>query len=143
MKALTLIIALLGHHTHSTAPELGEAIDTVCAGDRDCILDAVATCYMETRCRVGICREGGSDCGPFQQIARYADHPALVGMSNGGRMAVLRDDVQVATEQWKIKRDKYKARHGDRWPYRYNGSPRAEQYLEHWERVRARAEGLQ
>lgn len=140
MKALALIIALLGHHTHDTAPELADAIDAVCDGDRDCTLDAVATCYVETRCQMHLCERNG--CGPFQQLARYVDHPAIVGMSNSGRRAVLASDPQIAAEQWLIKRDKYRARHGDTWPRRYNGSDRAEQYLQHWNRIRARAEGV-
>lgn len=140
MKALALILFLLGHHTHETAPELADAIDAVCEGDRECLLDAVATCYVETRCQMSLCERNG--CGPFQQLARYADHGALTPLDNAGRREVLANDPQVAAEQWKIKRDKYRARHGDTWPRRYNGSARAEQYLEHWNRVRARAEGV-
>lgn len=140
MKALALIIALLGAHTHETAPELATAIDEVCAEDRACLLDAVATCYVETRCQMHLCARNG--CGPFQQLARYVDHPELVGMTHSGRRAVLASDPQIAAEQWLIKRDKYRARHGAAWPRRYNGSDRAEQYLEHWNRVRARAEAV-
>lgn len=139
MTALPLIIALLGPHVHESAPELATAIDAVCA-DRSpaCVLDAVATCYVETRCQMHLCGRNG--CGPFQQLARYADHESLVGMTNSGRRAVLASDPQIAAEQWLIKRDKYRARHGETWPRRYNGSDRAEQYLQHWRRVRARAE---
>lgn len=142
MKALALamIVFLLGHHTHETAPKLADAIDTVCDGDVECVLDAVATCYVETRCQMHLCERNG--CGPFQQLARYADHPALVDLSNNLRRVRLAESPRIAAEQWKIKRDKYKARHGDAWPRRYNGSDRAEQYLEHWNRIRARAEVL-
>ena len=138
MKALVLILSLLGAHTHETAPELADAIDTVCEGDRECVLDAVATCYVETRCQMHLC--GSNGCGPFQQLARYVDHPSLVGYTNNTRRVLLAESPRFAAEQWKIKRDKYKARHGDAWPRRYNGSDRAEEYLQHWRRVRARAE---
>lgn len=138
MKALTLIIALLGHHTHDTAPELAGAIDAVCDGSDRCVLDAVATCYVETRCQMHLCERNG--CGPFQQLARYADHRELTPHDNAGRRRILEADPRVAAEQWKIKRDKYRARWGARWPWRYNGSARAEQYQQHWMRVRARAE---
>lgn len=141
MKALALIIALLGHHTHDTAPELADAIDAVCDGDRECVLDAVATCYVETRCQMHLCERNG--CGPFQQLARYADHDALIGMTNSERRAILAEDPRIAAEQWKIKRDKYRARHGEMWPRRYNGSENRERYLQHWNRVRARAEGVE
>lgn len=140
MTAYLLILALLGPHTHATAGELGAAIDAVCACDHECTLDAVATCYMETRCQLGLCGRNG--CGPFQQLPRYVSHEALVGMGDSGRRAALRDDAQLAAEQWKLKRDRYKARFGARWPARYNGSARAEQYLDNWTRVRARAEGV-
>lgn len=138
MKALVLIIALLGHHAHETAPELADAIDAVCDEDRECVLDAVATCFVETRCQMHLCARNG--CGPFQQLARYADHDALISVTHSARRVMLASDPQIAAEQWKIKRDKYKARHGIMWPRRYNGSERAEQYLQHWLRVRARAE---
>lgn len=140
MKSLTLILALLGPHTHPTAPEVAEAIDTVCAGDRDCTLDAVATCWMETRCRMHVCREGGTDCGPFQQLARYADHPELVTLSTADRMHVLNTNALIAAEQWLRKRARYTATHGARWPERYNGGPHKARYLERWRRVRTRAE---
>lgn len=143
MKALALIIALLGHHTHETAPELAGAIDAVCDGDRECLLDAVATCYVETRCQMHLCSNRSSACGPFQQLARYADHDALIDLTNNARRVILAEDPQIAAEQWKIKRDKYKARHGNMWPRRYNGGARAEQYLQHWNRIRARAERVQ
>lgn len=141
MTAFALILALLGHHTHHTAERLGAAIDAVCDGDRDCVLDAVATCYVETRCQMGLC--GSNGCGPFQQLARYADHDALAAMTITDRRAALENNATIAAEQWLIKRNKYRQRWGDRWPWRYNGSDNAERYFNHWTRVRARMEKTQ
>lgn len=133
MTAANLILAL----GLAVSQPLADAIDRVCP-DLACRMDAVTTCYLESRCQMNICRKGGTDCGPFQQIARYADHPELEGLSTREIMERLNTDPVLATEQWLRKRDRYARTHGDAWPRRYNGSARAEQYLINWRRVRAR-----
>lgn len=141
MTALPLIIALLGAHTHATAPELAEAIDLVCDGDRECVMDAVATCYVETRCQLGHCGRNG--CGPFQQLARYADDtPELVPLTHAERREALNGCAVTATRQWLAVRDRYAARWGGRWPWRYNGSANAERYNADWWTVRRRMERM-
>lgn len=118
-------------------PDLADAIDRVCGPSSACRADAVATCYVETRCQTHHCGRNG--CGPFQQLARYADDvPELEGLSYEERRALLVSDPVIAAAQWKAVKDRYEARHGNRWPHRYNGSPNADRYLEQWTAIRAR-----
>lgn len=118
-------------------PELAAAIDHVCP-DAGCRADAVATCYVETRCQLGHC--GASGCGPYQQLARYADDvPELVDLSHAERRHLLDTCPVTATRQWLAVMTRYRARHGDRWPRRYNGHPEhRDAYQAQWWRVRGR-----
>lgn len=127
---LMLSLALAVHH------ELASAIDEVCP-DLSCRKDAVATCYVETRCQTHHCARNG--CGPYQQLGRYADDiPELVELDVSERRRLLVEDPVVATRQWLAVMTRYRARWGDRWPWRYNGSDNAERYHDHWWQVRRR-----
>lgn len=132
MTAAELILSL----GLAVSQPLADSIDRYC-DDLECRADAVATCYVETRCQLGHCGRNG--CGPFQQLARYADDiPELVPLTNPERRELLNSCTDIATRQYLAVMQRYRARHGAAWPRRYNGSERKEQYLEHWLRIRAR-----
>lgn len=141
MKTILILAAMLAHHADDFTAEIAEAIDHVCAGDPACQLDAVATCWVETRCR-GRDKCGRNGCGPFQQVRRYTTHPRLEGLSYAEKTKILGADAVVAAEQWRLKRDKLKKRFGGVWPKHYNGSENKDQYLEKWKRARAWAASL-
>lgn len=127
---LMLALAIAVH------PELAAAIDTVCP-DLSCRKDAVATCYVETRCQTQHCERNG--CGPYQQLARYADDiPELEAATIDERRRLLVSDPVIATRQWLAVMQRYKRRWGDRWPWRYNGSSNAERYNDFWWSIRRR-----
>lgn len=139
MKTIIIIAAMLGHHTHATSHDIADAIDTVCDGDRECQLDAVATCYRESRCRMGLCESNG--CGPFQQLARYAHETPG---DHAERRRLLANDALAATKQWHATRERYRARHGDEWIYRYCGRrPMCTGYVQRWKKTRAWAASVE
>lgn len=138
MTALVLIAMLMpSHHMHESTPDVARAIDEVCGDDHACTLDAVATCYVETRCRA-IAGRTSSASGPWQQLPRYADHPSLDGMSAQAIGEALNTDPVLAAEQWKLKRDRHRARYGARWPLRYHGGETKHVYFKRWKAARER-----
>lgn len=132
MTAADLMLAL----AIAVHPELAAAIDQVCT-DLACRKDAVATCYVETRCQTHHCARNG--CGPYQQLGRYADDiPELEPLDIAERRRLLVEDPVIATKQWHAVMTRYRQRFGERWPWRYNGSDNAERYLENWWNIRNR-----
>lgn len=133
MKTIVLLTALLAHHVHDTTHDIADAIDVVCAGDAACQLDAVATCYRESRCRMHLCERSG--CGPFQQLAQYAHETP--GDYNE-RREILANDALAATRQWHATRERYRTRHGNDWIGRYCGRREfCVGYVKRWEKTRA------
>src|SRR5699024_8798796 len=139
MKTITIILAMLAHHADDFTHDIAAGIDAVCESDT-CRLDAIATCWVETRCR-GIDKCNGA-CGPFQQIRKYSSHPELEGLSYEEKGRILGRDTVVATEQWKLKRDKLKARFRKRWPKHQYGGKRKVVYIERWNKARRWAEWI-
>lgn len=133
MKTIAIILAMLAHHADDFTHDIAAGIDAVCESDA-CRLDAIATCWVETRCR-GIDKCDGA-CGPFQQIRKYSSHPELEGLSYAEKGRILGRDTVVAAQQWKLKRDKLRARFGEDWPKHYNGGARKGIYLERWKKAR-------
>ena len=132
MTAAELILSL----GLAVSQPLADAIDRHC-DDVACRADAVATCYVETRCQLGHC--GSNGCGPFQQLGRYADDiPELVELTIPERRELLNTCPDTAMRQYLAVMTRYRSRYGDRWPRRYNGSARADAYLEHWWTIRRR-----
>jgi hypothetical protein len=98
---------------------LAGAIATVC-DDMDCVLEALATGYLETRWRPDRVGAAG-ECGFAQQTPAYADElPELERLSNRERCRVLQDDQLTAVRQWYQKRQYWESRKGERWPCYYN-----------------------
>lgn len=129
MTALALLLVMLApHHVDDDTRDLMTAIDHLCETPR-CVADAVTTCYIETRCRMGICCSHG--CGPYQQLPRYAS-------VDGATRETLPVDPVVATRQFLAKRERYRRSHGSAWPRRYNGSDRAEAYFQKWMKINRR-----
>src|SRR5699024_8924263 len=138
LKTIIILTAMLGHHVQDSTHDIAEAIDAVCEDDRTCQLDAIASCYRESRCRMHLCESNG--CGPFQQLARYAHETAG---THAERRETLANDALAATKQWHATRERYRARHGERWVYRYCGRrPMCEGYVKRWEKTRAWAESV-
>ena len=140
MSTIVILLTMLTHHADDFTRDIAAGIDAVCAGDEECQLDAIATCWVESRCR-GIDKCDGA-CGPFQQIRKYTTHPELEGLTYEEKGVILGRDTIVATEQWKMKRDKLRARFGKSWPKHYNGGKRKEAYLERWRKARAWAASI-
>lgn len=103
----------------SAIRSLASAIATVC-DDMDCVLEALATGFLETRWRPD--RRGpAGECGWAQQMPRYAyELPELEELDNADRCEVLQDDALTAVRQWYQKREYWSARKGERWPCYYN-----------------------
>lgn len=138
--ALVIILSMLAHHADDFSHDIALGIDHACDTD-ECVLDAVATCWVESRCR-GIDKCGKNGCGPFQQVRRYTTHPELEGLDYAQKTRVLGRDTIVAAEQWRMKRDKLEKRFGDRWPVHYNGSKNKEAYFVRWKKARAWAASI-
>ena len=133
MKTILILTAMLAHHVHPTTHDVAEAIDVVCEGDVECQMDAVASCYRESRCRMHLCESNG--CGPFQQLARYAHETEGTYQE---RREILANDALAATRQWHATRERYRARHGKNWVYRYCGRREfCVGYVKRWEKTRA------
>lgn len=133
MTAAEMMLAL----SIAVHPELADAIDRVCGESISCRADAVTTCWIETRCQTHHCGRNG--CGPYQQLARYADDvDELVSMTLDERRQALVSDPELATRQWLAVMTRYEKRWGDRWPWRYNGSEHAERYQQRWQMIRLR-----
>lgn len=117
---------------YTELPELARAISDHCGLDDACMLDALATCWVESRCQMaphGL--DSPRECGPFQQVRRYADYEGRPA-DDDAACHELRTSPETAVRQWRVKRDRYSARHGRNWPRRYNGSHRAEAYQVHF-----------
>lgn len=141
IPTIVILSSMLNHHADTYTDEVADGIDRVCESV-ECQLDAVATCWIETRCLgENICGKNG--CGPFQQVRRYTDIPELEGLSYREKTLILQEDTFVAAKQWKSKRDSYRARHGKTWPVRYNGTENAEAYYRRWQRARSWAQGIE
>lgn len=122
---------------------LAEAIEYFCE-DYNCVFDALATCWIESRCQMNphATLTSGGACGPFQQIRRYADHPDLVDLGNRDRCVELRTNPFVAVEQFLIKKERYEATRGQNWPMRYYGGENQEEYLNRFRRARMSVEAI-
>lgn len=103
----------------SAIRSLSSAIATVC-DDMECVLEALATGFLETRWRPD--RRGpAGECGWAQQMPVYAyELPELEELNNADRCVVLQDDALTAVRQWYQKREYWSARKGERWPCYYN-----------------------
>lgn len=118
IKSIIIITTLLGGQVHETTPEIARAIDATCAGDTTCQLDAIAVCYIESRCRMVGCNSSDA-CGPWQQKPRYAYEV------EGDRRLALTTDAKAAARQFVAKRARYMRLHGDKWIRRYAGGTEA------------------
>lgn len=139
IATLLIISAMLGvplSHT-PTVPTVAKAIDVVCATTANptrCQLDAVATCYKESRCQLGLTSSTGAG-GPFQQQPEYA---YTIEGSLNHRRDVLNTDAMAATKQWLAKRARYSHEvyhYGRKWYLRYAGG--LENHYEKWLEVRS------
>lgn len=141
IPTIMILATMLGHHADQATQDVAEGIDQVC-DNVDCQLDAIATCWIETRCtHQEVC--GPNGCGPFQQVRRYTDIPELEGLTYAQKTILLETDMLVAAKQWKSKRDKYKRSHGRSWPIRYNGTKQAKAYYRRWQKARLWAYNVQ
>lgn len=98
---------------------LAGAIATVC-DDMDCVIEALATGFLETRWRPDRVGPAG-ECGWAQQIPAYAyELPEFRDLNNRERCRLLQEDHLVAVRQWYQKREYWESRKGNRWPCYYN-----------------------
>lgn len=116
----------------------------------DCVSDAVGTCWVESRCQLnprGRVEAGGA-CGAFQQVRRYGNVSLIGGDEEAPSRSdfnelcyTIRENPEIAVQQFLIKRNRYIRSHGSRWTRRYRGVPDTG-YVENHRRIKTIIESI-